>query len=75
MRELDAVVGGELAGHYYFRDFYYCDSGLFTSFIVLDVLNKYKKEQGIKLSEVIDKIKKDTDLSEKEINEKIQDKT
>jgi phosphomannomutase len=72
MRELDAVVGGELAGHYYFRDFYYCDSGLFTSFIVLDVLNKYKKEQGIKLSEVIDKI--DNYESSGEINFQIDNK-
>ncbi|SRR6056297_133451 len=72
MRELDAVVGGELAGHYYFRDFYYCDSGLLTSFIVLDVLNKYKKEEGIKLSEVIDKIDKYEGSGE--INFKIDNK-
>ena len=28
LRELDGVYGGELAGHYYFRDFFYSDSGL-----------------------------------------------
>jgi len=72
MRELDAVVGGELAGHYYFRDFYYCDSGLLTSFIVLDVLNRYKKEEGIKLSEVIDKI--DNYEGSGEINFQIENK-
>lgn len=72
MRELDAIVGGELAGHYYFRDFYYCDSGLLTSFIVLDVLNRYKKEEGIKLSEVIDKI--DNYEGSGEINFKIDKK-
>ena len=72
MRELDAVVGGELAGHYYFRDFYYCDSGLLTSFIFLNVVNKYKKEQGINLSEIIDKI--DNYHSSGEINFKIDKK-
>ena len=27
LREIDGVYGGELAGHYYFRDFFYSDSG------------------------------------------------
>lgn len=35
MRELDAVCGGELAGHYYFRDFFYCDSGELAALIAL----------------------------------------
>lgn len=72
MRELDAVVGGELAGHYYFRDFHYCDSGLLTSFIVLHVINEYKKETGFSLSKVIDKI--DSYMGSGEINFKIEDK-
>lgn len=72
MRELDAIVGGELAGHYYFRDFYYCDSGLLTSFIVLDVLNRYKAKEGLKLSEMIDKIDKYDGSGE--INFKIDNK-
>lgn len=72
MRELDAVVGGELAGHYYFRDFYYCDSGLLTSFIFLDVINQYKKVKGINLSEVIEKI--DNYETSGEINFKINNK-
>lgn len=72
MRELDAVVGGELAGHYYFRDFYYCDSGLLTSFIFLNVINNYKRDEGISLSEVIKKI--DNYESSGEINFKIDNK-
>jgi len=72
MRELDAVVGGELAGHYYFRDFHYCDSGLLTSFIVLNVINEYKKETGFSLSKVIDEI--DSYMGSGEINFKIEDK-
>ncbi len=35
MRELDAVCGGELAGHYYFRDFFYCDSGELACLVAL----------------------------------------
>ena len=27
LRDIDGIFGGELAGHYYFRDFYYSDSG------------------------------------------------
>src|SRR5690606_10314306 len=28
MREVDAVYGGEMSAHHYFRDFFYCDSGM-----------------------------------------------
>ncbi len=42
MRELGCIVGGELAGHYYFRDFFNCDSGILTGLIVLSVAAKLK---------------------------------
>ena len=35
MRETRALCGGELAGHYYFRDFFGCDSGFLAAFKVL----------------------------------------
>ncbi len=35
MRELNAAFGGELAGHYYFRDFFWCDSGELASLVAL----------------------------------------
>ncbi len=38
LRELDGVWGGELAGHYYFRDFFYSDSGLLASMLILRVV-------------------------------------
>jgi len=38
MREKDAPFGGELAGHYYFKDYYYSDSGMIAFFTVLDIL-------------------------------------
>lgn len=44
MRELGCIVGGELAGHYYFRDFFNCDSGILTALIVLSVAAKLKAD-------------------------------
>jgi len=44
MRELGCIVGGELAGHYYFRDFFNCDSGILTGLIVLSVAAKLKAD-------------------------------
>ncbi len=35
LREINGLFGGELAGHYYFRDFYYSDSGILASLIIL----------------------------------------
>lgn len=55
IREKDARFGGELAGHYYFKDFFWCDSGIFASILVLNTL-AYLKKQGKKLSEFIDEI-------------------
>ncbi len=55
LREIDGVFGGELAGHYYFRDFYYSDSGLLAALIFLDVIAEKKKE-GISVSDMISKI-------------------
>ena len=44
LRELDGVYGGELAGHYYFRDFYYSDSALLAASIVLRLLSEFKRK-------------------------------
>ena len=55
LRELDGCYGGELAGHYYFRDFYYSDSALLAASIVLRLLAERKKE-GKTLSQIIDDI-------------------
>ena len=38
LRETGGIVGGELAGHYYFRENYFCDSGLIAAMIVQEVL-------------------------------------
>ena len=57
LRELDGVYGGELAGHYYFRDFFYSDSGILASILILNVVAKMKA-QGVSLSQLIARIEK-----------------
>ena len=53
LREIDGLWGGELAGHYYFKDFFYSDSGLLSSLIVLRIVSALKKK-GVRFSEQID---------------------
>ena len=55
LREVNGIYGGELAGHYYFRDFYYSDSGLMASLIMLDIVDEFKK-QGKTVSDLIHNI-------------------
>lgn len=55
LRELDGVYGGELAGHYYFRNFYYSDSALLAASIVLRLLADFKS-QGRTMSSIIKEI-------------------
>ena len=40
MRETGAVFGGEVSGHYYFRDFYCADSGTLPALLMLELLSK-----------------------------------
>jgi phosphomannomutase len=56
LQEIDGLFGGELAGHYYFKDFYYSDSGIMASLIILGILAKHK-EEGKTLSMLINEIK------------------
>lgn len=57
LREIDGVYGGELAGHYYFRDFFYSDSGIMACMIILGVISDFKK-RGVSLSGIIDGIER-----------------
>jgi phosphomannomutase len=38
MRREDALYGGEMSGHHYFRDFAYCDSGMIPWLLVLEII-------------------------------------
>ena len=71
LREIDGVYGGELAGHYYFRDFFYSDSGLLAAILILNVVAKMKA-QGVSLSQLISRIEKYKNSGE--INFRIEDK-
>jgi phosphomannomutase/phosphomannomutase/phosphoglucomutase len=49
MREVDAVYGGEMSAHHYFRDFAYCDSGIIPWLVMGQLLS----ETGQPLSALI----------------------
>jgi len=55
LRDIEGIFGGELAGHYYFRDFYNCDSGILAALIVLQVVAKLRSE-GKTFSELMQTI-------------------
>jgi len=40
MRAEDAVYGGEMSAHHYFRDFAYCDSGMIPWLLVTELLSR-----------------------------------
>ncbi|MBR3568952.1 MAG: phosphomannomutase/phosphoglucomutase [Salinivirgaceae bacterium] len=71
LREIDGIYGGELAGHYYFRDFFYSDSGIMASLIVLGIVAGLKR-QGRTISEAIAAISRYANSGE--INFKIEQK-
>jgi phosphomannomutase len=71
LKELDGLFGGEYAGHYYFKDFYYSDSGILACLLVLDVLAKMKAK-GISFSALMKNISNYT--SSGEMNFKIKKK-
>jgi len=71
LREIDGLWGGELAGHYYFKDFFYSDSGLLSSMIVLRIVAALKKE-GRTLGDAMDELTRYRNSGE--INFRLEDK-
>jgi phosphomannomutase len=49
MRSEGGIFGGEVSGHYYFRDFYCADSGTIPALLILEELS----QQGVTLSELL----------------------
>jgi len=49
MRKHRAAFGAEQSGHYYFKDFFYCDSGIFAAILMINQLSKIK-DQGLTMS-------------------------
>lgn len=50
MRAEDAIYGGEMSAHHYFRDFAYCDSGMIPWLLVTELLSV----KGLTLSQVVE---------------------
>ena len=71
LNEINGLFGGELAGHYYFKDFYYSDSGIMAAILVLNIVSEFKK-QDISFSEIMSQI--ETYKNSGEINFKIENK-
>ena len=40
MRAEDAIYGGEMSAHHYFRDFAYCDSGMIPWLLVVELMSR-----------------------------------
>ena len=66
MRAENAIYGGEMSAHHYFRDFYFCDSGMIPWLLVLELLSKDDKP----LSQLVGKMMTDYPVSG-EINTKV----
>ena len=49
MRKEDAIYGGEMSAHHYFRDFSYCDSGMIPWLLVIELLSK----KAVSLSQLV----------------------
>jgi phosphomannomutase len=45
MRDEDAIFGGEVTGHYYFRDNFYADNGFIPALLMLELMSK--KQQSL----------------------------
>jgi phosphomannomutase len=63
-----AVFGGEVTGHYYFRDFFSADSGIVPALLVLEMLSA----RGCRLSELLAPLEKEYCISG-EINSTVDD--
>ena len=64
----DAVFAGEVTGHYYFKDFYYADSGILPSLLLMELLAR----RGVKLSDLLKELEAKYFISG-EINSKVAD--
>jgi phosphomannomutase len=68
MREEGAAFGGEVSGHYYFRDFYCADSGTLPALLVLELLSR----RGERMSELLARYREKYFISG-EINSEVSD--
>lgn len=55
MREINAIYGGEMSAHHYFRDFAYCDSGMIPWLLVIGLISQTGKPLSALVNERIAK--------------------
>ena len=53
MRDENAIFGGEVTGHYYFRDNFYADNGFIPALLILELMSK----KGKTLSELLEPLR------------------
>jgi phosphomannomutase len=68
MRDEGGAFGGEVSGHYYFRDFYNADSGTIPALLILELLSR----RGVTLSELLEPLRARYFVSG-EINSEVDD--
>jgi phosphomannomutase len=68
MRDTGAAFGGEVSGHYYFRDFYCADSGTIPALLILELLS----QKGQRMSELMSAFRSKYFISG-EINSEVAD--
>ncbi len=68
MREVNGIFGGELSGHYYFRDNYYTDCGMIATLYLLNLLSNRSES----LSQLIEPLKRYSQSGE--INFEVEEK-
>jgi phosphomannomutase len=66
MREEDAVFGGEVTGHYYFKDNFYADNGFIPALLILELMSK----KGLSLRDLLQPLRERYFISG-EINTKV----
>ena len=66
MRETNAIFGGEVTGHYYFRDNFYADNGFIPALLILELMSK----KGLSLHALLEPLRRKYFISG-EINTKL----
>jgi phosphomannomutase len=66
MRETNAIFGGEVTGHYYFRDNFYADNGFIPALLILELMSK----KGQSLHQLVEPLRRKYFISG-EINTKL----
>ena len=70
MRETNAIFGGEVTGHYYFRDNFYADNGFIPALLILELMSK----KGQSLHHLVEPLRRKYFISG-EINTKLPSMT